>query len=915
MRKQRLLKAVVIWAALVGSGLAQTTGKIAGTVKDAETGEPLPGAQVMVTAKWEGDRPVKLSRILGAAAGEDGRFFILNVPPGRYTIQVQMIGYQTLVLKKARVHVNRTLEIHARLKPSVIQGKAVVVTAEEIQLRKDQTSSVRNVSADKISKLPVESIGQVVALQPGVVVGHFRGGRSGEVSYLIDGIDVTESFSHSGRTVDVSPEAVQEVEVITGTFNAEYGRAMSGVVNIVTKEGGERFNFTGLINYGNYLTPHKDIFIGLKDLDIRTKDYRFTFSGPLFGGITFFANLRYQDNLGHLNGIYRFRPDDYSDFHGDSTQWISEHHGTGEIVPMSWGKDLNVFSNLTYRLSGRLKLSLLTTINRGEGQGYDHFFKYNPYGRATAHSHSSMLAFLVNHVLSNRMFYELKLSYTDAYNGNYVYKNPYDRRYVSDQYFRSYGPGFATGGQQKHHVERFLKDANAKFDLTWQVTQSHNIKTGFQYTNHNVRNESFVIRNKYYGTGLDVVMVYDSTRQKIIFPYYEPVVMPDSSIYTDMYSVQPWELSAYIQDKMEFDRMVVNLGVRLDYFDPNTTYPSQWRNPANQLRFPNNPEKMSRPLRADPKYQISPRLGVSYQLGKTALLHFAYGHFFQMPPLYAMYQNHSHFVPPSDFSTVMGNPQVHAQKTVQYEVGLWQKLADNMDLEVTVYYRDIYDLLSAKVITTYNQIRYGLYSNKDYGNVRGLELRYNLNLRQVYVSANYTFQYTRGNADSPTFTFSRAGARMDPVNRMIPMSWDQRHTLNVSVGYHRPRYGATIMLLYNSGTPYTWSPLPESPLTQMNLFPNNDYKPSTVRVDFTGTWRLGKVFGADARLKLLVYNLLDRLNEVSVYSSTGRAYTALVRETDIKNHKSNFNDFWDRIHNPAMFSAPRLVKLGLEVAF
>ncbi|HFE52859.1 MAG TPA: TonB-dependent receptor, partial [Bacteroidetes bacterium] len=321
---KRFLLFCAIWLAAVPVARGQMTGKIAGVVMDANTSEPLPGAQVIVTARWQGNREVPLSRVMGAAADERGRFFILNVPPGVYTIKVQMIGYETLVLKRARVHVNRTLEINARLKPTVIQGEEVVVTAPEIQVRKDQTSSVRNVSADKISKLPVESIGQVVSLQPGVVVGHFRGGRSGEVSYLIDGIEVTEAFTRSGRTVNVSPEAVQEVEVITGTFNAEYGRAMSGVVNIVTKEGGDHFNFTGLVNYGNYLTPHKDIFIGLKDLDIRTKDYRFTLSGPVFGGITFFANLRYQDNLGHLNGIYRFRPDDYSDFHGDSTQWISE---------------------------------------------------------------------------------------------------------------------------------------------------------------------------------------------------------------------------------------------------------------------------------------------------------------------------------------------------------------------------------------------------------------------------------------------------------------------------------------------------------------------------------------------------------------------------------------------------------------
>jgi len=513
------------------------------------------------------------------------------------------------------------------------------------------------------------------------------------------------------------------------------------------------------------------------------------------------------------------------------------------------------------------------------------------------------------------MFYEFKLSYIKNYNGNYVYKNPYDPRYVHDVYSRSFGVGFSTGGQQKHHIERTMKDYNFKYDITWQLNNNHSLKSGFLYSYHILDNNSFTIRNKYYGEKEEFIFYYDSTANKRIYPYYEPEVLPDSSTYTDIYKHKPFELSCYIQDKMEFEYMVINLGVRLDYFSPNTYYPSQWRNPANQLSFPNNPEKMSKYLKATPKYQISPRLGISYQLGKTALLHFAYGHFFQMPPLYAIYQNHSHMIPPFDFAVVMGNPQINAQKTVQYEIGLWQKLMEGMNLELTVYYRDIYNLLSAKVITTFNQIRYGLYSNKDYGNVRGLEAKYDINYKNLFINLNYTYQYTRGNADSPTFTFSRAGSRMDPVNRLIPMSWDQRHTLNISIGYYQPNYGASMTIQYNSGTPYTWAPLPESPLSQINLFPNNDYMPAKVNVDLNAHYNIFDFNGIKGRINLLVYNLFDRLNETGVYGTTGRAYTSIVRENDIKNHKSDFNDYWDIIKNPGMFSEPRLIKVGLDVTF
>ena len=558
-------------------------------------------------------------------------------------------------------------------------------------------------------------------------------------------------------------------------------------------------------------------------------------------------------------------------------------------------------AKVTAKFIKNIKISLMWTANRDVWHNYNHMFKYNPDGMAATHRNSSMLAFELNHMLSPKMFYELKASHTSHYHGWYVYKDPLDPRYVHDKYLRS-DPGFYTGGQQKGHDERWLKDDNLKFDLTYQVNKNHSLKTGFQYIHHDLRNKNVQIRNKYYGTDLEQDL-------------YEPVIYPDSSIYSDIYHVRPKEFSAYFQDKMEFQEMVINVGVRLDYFDPNTVYPSQRRNPDNTLKFPNNPERMSKYLKADPKYQISPRFGLSYQLGETALLRFSYGHFFQMPPMYALYQNHSFRVAPTDYATTMGNAQIRAQKTVQYEVGLWQQIMEGMALEVALYYRDIYDLLSTAVVTTYNQIRYGLYTNKDYGNARGLELKYDFNWRNVFATLNYTLQYTRGNADNPTFNFTREGQSMDPIRILIPMSWDQRHTLNLSFGYHTPKYGGTFTVYYNSGTPYTWQPISSSILSRVNLLPNNAWQPSTYSVDFAGYYDVAAWRRTRLRLELNVYNLLDRLNEVRVNPQTGRAYTAIIRETDIAGHRSDFNTYEDVIHDPSMFSAPRLVKFGLSLVF
>jgi len=873
---------------------AQTTGKIVGKVVEANSGGGLIAANVAI----EGTNR-------GAATDNKGDFYILNVPPGKYTIRVMYIGYKTKRIENVRVSVNRTSYLRIEMEGSAVLGQTIVIQADKVSLKKDQTSSIRNVSSEQLKLMPVEDISGAISMQAGVVDGHFRGGRLSEVAYMIDGIPVTESFGGSGRSVDLEPEAVADLEVITGTFNAEYGQAMSGIVNAVTKGGSKKFTGRVSTQLGNYFTPHKDIFIGLRDSELnRNQDYKFNLSGPIWKDkLAFFTNVRYQDKKNHLNGIRRFNPWDYSNYESvDPSMWYTEHTGDNSYVPMNRSKNLSIMGKLNAQPFTGLRLALLTTYNKDNWHSYDHSFKYNPDGTASTHRESKMIALEVNHLLSRRTFYELKLSAMRHYHGWYLYKNPLDSAYVHDKYLRNTGPNFFTGGQQKGHDERVKWEYTAKFDISCQVTKNHNIKTGVHITQHDLDNRYYSIRNKYYGTQWENDL-------------YEPEILPDTSIYSDVYRVKPFEFAAYIQDKMEFDEMVINFGVRYEYFDPKTVYPSQRRNPANQLNFPDYPEKMSQYLPADPKVQLSPRLGLAYQLGKTALLRFSYGHFRKMPPLYAMYQNHAFRVAPTDYATTMGNAQIKAEKTIQYEVGLWQQIMKGMGLEVALYYRDIYDLLSAKVITTFNQIEYGLYSNKDYGNAKGIELKYDYVSGPVSVYLNYTLQYTRGNADNPLQTFTRAGNSMDPVPRLIPMSWDQRHTLNLTMGYNTKDYGLTLTGYFNSGSPYTWTPVSESTLSRVNLYPNNASRPARLSVDLTGYYNI-TVFGPfKAKLLLNVYNLFDRLNEVWVNSETGRAYTAIIRDTDLAAHHSDFNEYEDIIHNPSMYSAPRLIKFGMEIVF
>ena len=249
----------------------QTTGKIAGMIYEKRSGEPLAGANIMIQDTY-----------LGATSMPDGSFYILNVPPGEYNLEVQMIGYKTVIIEGLTVSVNRTQQVEVELEEVIIESEdVIVVQADKFSVHKDQTSSIRNVSSKEIEVLPVQSVGQVVAMQPGVVGSHFRGGRSGEVTYLVDGIPVDNALNRS-QAVNVDVSNVQDLEVITGVFNAEYGNAMSGVVNMVTKDGGDEYHGYVRGYVGNYYSAHNDIFLGIDNADIaRITDIQVNLDGPI----------------------------------------------------------------------------------------------------------------------------------------------------------------------------------------------------------------------------------------------------------------------------------------------------------------------------------------------------------------------------------------------------------------------------------------------------------------------------------------------------------------------------------------------------------------------------------------------------------------------------------------------------------
>ena len=406
-RKFRILhQLVILFAAVVFSVsvFAGTTGKISGNITDDKTGEPIVGANIIIEGTY-----------FGGACDIEGYFSINNIPPGEYRVIISAIGYQRIVVEKVLIKIDLTTKLDMKLSSAVIQlDEEVVVTSQRPLVQKDLTSTSVTISSDEISMMPVESVGQIVNLQAGVIDGHFRGGRSNDVAYLIDGVAVTDAFN-GGFGVQVENSSIKQMEVISGTFNAEYGQALSGVVNIVTQSGSDKYEgyVTGYI--GNHFTSNTNIFQNLDDASrIAQKNIQVTFSGPVepIKNLYFFLTGRYYQNQGHLYGKRVFNTTDDVPFFPDPSDnklWFPRNTGDGAYVAMNPELKYSFNGKLTYALP-EFSITYSSFWDDNENKYYDHYYSWTPDG-VMKHYRTNMIHNLqLSHYPNSNTYQTLKFS-------------------------------------------------------------------------------------------------------------------------------------------------------------------------------------------------------------------------------------------------------------------------------------------------------------------------------------------------------------------------------------------------------------------------------------------------------------------------------------------------------------------------
>ena len=962
----------ILIIALLGIKLqAGTTGKLTGVVKDAETGEPLIGCNIMLDGTY-----------IGASTNENGEYIILNIPPNDYSVRFEMIGYKKLIQEGVLIVSDKTYTLNPNLQTSVISGEEVTVLAERKLIQFDVTQSEAIITSKELDDMPVTEVSEVLRLQGGVTVDagggiHMRGGRTSEVSYMVDGVPMTDSYG-GGIGVQIENDNVQELQVISGTFNAEYGKALTGVINMVTKDGGNQFEGSIHTYAGDYQSSD-GIYNDLTKFNPQDdQSISVNLSGPIIKDkVTFYSSGRINRSEGYLNGRQTFTiygDTVFNDVNGnlylDGDEEQKEPYFKGLNGYSSWSSQ----NKVTFNLIPGTTFKINSIINSRENPRYNHFLQYLENGLLTDYNRGNFTGLNISHSLSPLTFLEINASQHVYDFESHLFEDALDPRYatpdslfwariqgtIPEHIVEQYGdqvkyfPAYSLyrAGVDNRRFERQTKTRNYKLDLTSQVNKYNQIKLGLDITDHIL--------------SLDSYSVLDSTLTDRV---YTPLIPDVGSFTRSTYEYKPKELSFYVQDKIEYKDMIINFGVRYERFDPNARIPNNIhepyivdpRNPAldslsreellnidwgaisytdtdslgNQVdhtyaeyyeRFNDQPELANSRgwwKKTKVKSQFSPRAAIAYPISEKGVIHFAYGYFFKTPDFSMLFDETDYKLSEtgSNFG-IFGNPDLKPETTVSYELGLKQEVALNTRLEVKAYYRDARDYVSSGIpIDLGDGKAYYTYVNKDYSNSRGvIATVYRRFSDLLGGQLDYTYQIAEGANSDPTEEFGAVLAGNEPTRSIIPLDWDQTHSLNGSIFAKYKSWGANTIFQFGSGYPYTpqiTNYESQGEVLSNVLIRNSRRKPTTFRMDLK-LHRDMNLFGMNGKFYVRIQNLTDRRNQISVYGDSGKTdetieqARALLISPFEPMRPNTINEFFNR---PDWYDQPRSIQIGMQLSW
>ncbi|MDX9780790.1 MAG: TonB-dependent receptor [Candidatus Neomarinimicrobiota bacterium] len=981
---------------------AQATGKVVGVVTDAKTNAPLAGANVLI----EGT-------VLGAAADADGSFIILNVPVGTYDVSASIISHKKLTIQEVRVLSSVTTELNFELEESVIRGQEVTVVAERKLFEKSVTSSVSMTTSDELENIPVRGVGNIISNMAGVVTQdgsiHIRGGRPHEVKYFVGGVS-TSLPTTNVNVMTIIHDAIEEIQVFAGGYTADMGNANAGIVKTEIKSGGTEMKGSLELRTDGFRDPA----LGKKVLGTYNYGHNSviaTIGGPLGEKIKFFVAGQYDNQK---DSEVRFSEGfEFADKVNNNPNDQSNKDTVDLIYPDGFTPHA---SNMTYAINGSITLDLPVRLRLDFMHDYSKYDRtynappmLNTLNNRTYYytSPTTMISAKATKLFTPTSYLDLKGSYFrygrelndpyfgndwtkwydssavhEATNGEVVYRNSWRPQY---NYVINGFPITRDGTPLAVYVDQEQSYWGVNLDYVNQFNKHNELKFGLDYKNYTVRQYSVnpsayvyaadsasAARAGYTGYGsLEAVPIQTWVFNGGIDAYGFDAYGNKTNIrtvYADGTYIDapkhPVEFSAYLMDKIEYNDLIINAGLRFDYFD---TDDRELVDPANPAVDPNTSMLAdSAWAKKKPTMHLSPRLGFSFPVDDKTVFYLNYGQFVQMPQLSEAYfssytyarqivRQGYYFLNPVGFG-------LDPLYTTSYEVGFRREISDFAAFDATAFYKNVKGLIevikqlpsSGSTIPGY----YDKYENGDFATQKGFELR--MNMRRTYRlagSVNYTLTLAEGTASNSTAAHGALYMNTIMPSTINPLDFSQMHTGAINLDYRfgdndggpiLENMGANLLVSFSSGHPFTMVDVllggQTDPYTAgidymedtRNRIAREPIGSSKTPWQFNTDLRVDKSFvigGFKANVFVMVTNLFNRKNVINVYEFTGNAYDDGFLTDPVRSQSTvdtyggqdyidmytainlvNGQAYWDNVGRE-LYSNPRQINVGLRLSF
>ncbi len=810
---------------LSGVLYAGQTGKIAGKVIDKQTGSPLFGANIIITAQIINGNQQPVSYMLGAATDLQGDYYIINIPPGSYVIKASYVGYAPQEITNVEVDVDKTTAVDFKLQLKAFQTEQVEVTAYSPQkLEEDLTATKQVYNTGKLQTMAgVANLTDILELQADVIDNHFRGGRTGESLFLMGGAPINNPLNNS-RAFSPITSGLQQVEVYTSGFSAEYGNAQSGVVNMIPKEGGDTWETTAQVSgalpyyktwYGSPYSPGNDYYYNtLSQLDSWLAENPTQPGRPIWDAGYGFGSIYLPSPK---NGYIYTTQDSLRIARLGQLSWMEAMRSAG----------LQYNNTVDYRLDFSVGGPLTKYVKMFIAARQD---VSNPDVPATHPDIERQVIGTLSFQKSSEDKLTFRFTYdnqTDNYFSSSWYQWLWDRTLSVSQDLQT----TSQYGLDWTHVFNQSTVLNVKANLFYVYSRTNvELLLPGQYTNDysnlylnwtsyvDPANQRVGVLNNDYGTTITTTDNFDASitsqfnkwnllKSGVQFSYYDLDVdqlinVTDPGSYRKLaFNAYPYEGALYAQDKMEFEGFIANIGLRYDFYNFNTSYYSDIFSP---LKNPNYDPNIAGSQYYDPAQalkdktklysKLQPRIGISFPLSTSAVFHLNYGTFTQRPNFDEIFYNQ---IDNQNQIYILGNPRLKPENTQAYDLGVETSLPLGIRLDVSAYYKNVVNLVEAAYYDDVNKQTYQTYVNRDYADIKG----FHVNLEksegplQGYINYNYGSSTGKSSNDlnAPVTYFQKTiGGGADSIQLPSPqdvyLDYDRTHTAVMNLSYKTEKH-------------------------------------------------------------------------------------------------------------------------------